>query len=78
MSIPSLQLSDSLDYLSMDGQIKMLTAPLGVKVNENIKAALIELLSSSACVVCFELIEKTLQTRCCRAILCAQCYEGIK
>lgn len=77
MSIPPLQLPDSLDYLSMDGQRKILTAPLGVKVNENVKAVLIELVSSSACVVCFELLEKTLQTRCCRAILCAQCYQGI-
>ena len=77
MSIPSLQLPDSLDYLSMDGQRKTLTAPPGVKVNENVKAVLIEQVSSSACVVCFELLEKTLQTRCCTAILCAQCYEGI-
>ena len=77
MSIPSLQLPDSLDYLSMDGQRKILAAPLGVKVNENVKAVLIELVSNSICVVCFELLEKTLQTRCCRAILCAQCYEGI-
>lgn len=77
MSIPFFQLPDSLGYLSMDGQRKILTAPLGVKVNENVKAVLIELVSSSACVVCFELLEKTLQTRCCRAILCAQCYEGI-
>lgn len=77
MSIPSLQLPDSLDYLSMDGQRKILTAPIGVKVNENVKAVLIELVNSSICVVCFELLEKTLQTRCCRAVLCAQCYEGI-
>ena len=61
----------------MDGQRKTLAAPPGVKVNENVKAVLLEQVRGSVCVVCLELLEKTLQTRCCKTILCAQCYEGI-
>ena len=61
----------------MDGQKKTLAAPPGVKVEDNVKAVLIDLASHCACVVCLELFEKSLQTRCCKTILCAQCYEGI-
>ena len=77
MNIPSLQSPATRNYLSMDGQRKTLAAPSGAKVNENVKAVLLEQVSGSACVVCFELLEKTLQTRCCKTILCAQCYDGI-
>lgn len=77
MNIPSLQSPATCNYLSMDGQRKTLAAPSGAKVDENVKAVLLEQVSGSACVVCLELLEKTLQTRCCKTILCAQCYYGI-
>ena len=77
MTIPSYQPPVPVDYLSMDGQKRTLAAPPGVRVNDNVKAVLIDLASDCACVVCLELFEKSLQTRCCKTILCAQCYEGI-
>ena len=77
MTIPSHQPPVPVDYISMDGQKKTLAAPPGVRVEDNVKAVLIDLASDCACVVCLELFEKSLQTRCCKTILCAQCYEGI-
>ena len=60
-------------YLSSEGNRKTLKS----LDNNSEKAAAVKFLSELECPLCNDVYEKTLQTRCCDYILCADCYSKI-
>lgn len=60
-------------YVSSEGSVKEFETPK----DRSPKAFMADNLLDYKCVVCWDVNEKTLQTRCCQALICASCYLSL-
>ena len=64
----------SIELQLSNGSRKKLTLSLDGSEISKAKSAALKNLASYECIICLYVHEKTLQTRCCQAVLCASCY----
>ena len=69
---------DTIEFLSIMGGRKTLSSDSEDSATRAVKAEAIANLADFECLVCLDVQEKILQTRCCDAILCAVCYLHIQ
>ena len=69
---------DTIEFLSIAGGRKTLTSDSEDGAARAVKAEAIANLADFECLVCLDVQEKILQTRCCDAVLCAFCYLHIQ
>lgn len=69
---------NTIEYLSLDVTRKTLTSHSDNSVVQAARAEAIGNLKDFQCLICQDVQEKILQTRCCDAILCAACYLSIQ
>ena len=65
---------NSIELQLSNGSQKKLTLSLDGSEISKAKSAALKNLASYECIICLYVHEKTLQTRCCQAVLCASCY----
>ena len=69
---------NTIEYLSLGLMRKTLTSHSDNSVVQAVRAEAIRNLKDFQCLICQDVQEKILQTRCCDAILCAACYLSIQ
>ena len=69
---------DTIEFLSIAGGRKTLNSDSEDSAARAVKAEAIANLADFECLVCLDVQEKILQTRCCDAVLCASCYLHIQ
>ena len=69
---------DTIEFLSIAGGRKTLDSDSKDSAARAVKAEAIANLADFECLVCLDVQEKILQTRCCDAVLCASCYLHIQ
>ena len=69
---------DTIEFLSIMGGRKTLSSDSEDSATRAVKAEAIANLADFECLVCLDVQEKILQTRCCDAVLCAVCYLHIQ
>ena len=68
----------TIEFLSIRGERKTLTGHSDNRAVQAVRAEAIHNLEDFQCLICLDVQEKILQTRCCDAILCAACYLNIQ
>lgn len=69
---------NTIEYLSLGLMRKRLTSHSDNSVVQAVRAEAIRNLKGFQCLICLDVQERILQTRCCDAILCADCYLNIQ